>query len=138
MSKYGRLFAHRASCHLSAYEAKPKIQGRRMSLVTAELPIGRRRRAAGIGRVEMWRGDFRCEHIRFPPLSSGGALRVRPWLRFHIHRVTGGGHPPPVPTERGVQIYRTTLFGSCFTAPRVPATPDEGAAVWVAVAGSVL
>src|SRR3979409_248638 len=27
------------------------------------------------------------------------------------HRVTGGGRPPPVPTERGVQISRTTLFG---------------------------
>jgi hypothetical protein len=27
------------------------------------------------------------------------------------HRVTGGGRPPPVPTERGVRISRTTLFG---------------------------
>jgi hypothetical protein len=27
-------------------------------------------------------------------------------------RVTGGGYPPPVPTERGVRISRTTLFGS--------------------------
>ena len=26
------------------------------------------------------------------------------------HRVTGGGRPPPVPTERSVQISRTTLF----------------------------
>jgi hypothetical protein len=57
-----------------------------------------------------------------------------PWS----HRVTGGGHPPPVPTERGVRIYRTTLFGRCFTAPRAPAAPDEGAAVWAAVAGSVV
>src|SRR5580693_2778403 len=32
------------------------------------------------------------------------------------HRVTGGGRPPPVPTERGVRISRTTLFGRCFTA----------------------
>ena len=31
-------------------------------------------------------------------------------------RVTGGGRPPPVPTERGVRISRTTLFGRCFTA----------------------
>src|SRR5674476_359995 len=29
---------------------------------------------------------------------------------------TGGGRPPPVPTERGVRISRTTLFGSWFTA----------------------
>src|SRR6202162_6061662 len=32
----------------------------------------------------MWRGGVRFEHICFPPLSSGGALVVRPWLRFHI------------------------------------------------------
>src|ERR1700681_4941376 len=51
-----------------------------------------------------------------PPLSSGGALVVQPWLRFHIHRVAGGGRPPPAPTERGVRISRTTLFGSWFTA----------------------
>ena len=30
--------------------------------------------------------------------------------------VAGGGHPPPAPTERGVRISRTTLFGSWFTA----------------------
>ena len=27
------------------------------------------------------------------------------------HRVAGGGRPPPAPTERGVRISRTTLFG---------------------------
>src|SRR6202048_3236628 len=32
------------------------------------------------------------------------------------HRVAGGGRPPPAPTERGVRISRTTLFGSWFTA----------------------
>ena len=46
----------------------------------------------------------------FPPLSSGGASLAEPWLRFHIHRVTGGGHPPPVPTERGVRISRTNAL----------------------------
>src|SRR5260370_32287080 len=45
-----------------------------------------------------------------PPLSFGGALLVRPWLRFHTHRVTGGGRPPPVPTERGVRISRTNAL----------------------------
>src|SRR6516225_6714604 len=45
-----------------------------------------------------------------PPLSSGGASLGRPWLRFHTHRVTGGGHPPPVPTERGVRISRTNAL----------------------------
>jgi hypothetical protein len=46
----------------------------------------------------MWRGDFRLEHIRFPPLSSGGALRVQPWLRFHTPLI-----------EPGMQISRTRL-----------------------------
>src|SRR5664280_1531337 len=32
------------------------------------------------------------------------------------NRVIGGGRPPPIPTERGVRISRTTLFGSWFTA----------------------
>src|SRR4051794_17696422 len=31
-------------------------------------------------------------------------------------RVTGGSCPPPVPTERGVQFSRTTLFDRWFTA----------------------
>jgi hypothetical protein len=54
------------------------------------------------------------------------------------HRVTGGDHPPPVPTERGVRISRTTLFGNRFTAPRVPASPGTGDAVWVAAAASAV
>src|ERR1700730_5868241 len=45
-----------------------------------------------------------------PPLSCGGASLVQPWLRFHVHRVTGGGHPPPVPTERGVRMTRTNAL----------------------------
>jgi hypothetical protein len=52
------------------------------------------------------------------------------------HRVTGGGHPPPVPTERGMRISRTTLFGSWFTALRVLAAPGAGDAAWVAAAVS--
>jgi hypothetical protein len=35
-------------------------------------------RLSHLGRVEMWRGGFRFEHICFPPLSSGGALVVQP------------------------------------------------------------
>src|SRR3984893_6048312 len=38
----------------------------------------------GFGRVEMWRGGFSLEPICCPPLSSGGALVVQTWLRFHI------------------------------------------------------
>src|ERR1700680_3453480 len=51
-----------------------------------------------LGRVEMWRGGFRFEHICFPPLSSGGASLVRPWLRFHI---------PLIEPDR--RIYRIRL-----------------------------
>jgi len=40
-----------------------------------------------------------------------GALAVGTVIS-HRHRVTGGGRPPPVPTEPGVQISRTGLFGS--------------------------
>jgi hypothetical protein len=32
-----------------------------------------------------------------------------------LHRVAEGGCPPPAPTDRGVRISRTTLFGSWFT-----------------------
>jgi hypothetical protein len=56
------------------------------------------------GAVAVGRTDL------LPPLSSGGALLVRPWLRLHTHRVTGGGRPPPVPTERGMRISRTNAL----------------------------
>jgi adenylate cyclase len=35
---------------------------------------------------------------------------IRDLYETEFHRVTGGGRPPPVPTERSVQISRTTLF----------------------------
>jgi short subunit dehydrogenase-like uncharacterized protein len=60
--------------------------------------------ATGTGYVDL------CGEL--PPLSSGGALVVPPWLRFHIHRVAGGSCPPPAPTERSMRICRTTLFDS--------------------------
>ena len=31
----------------------------------------------------MWRGGYSRTYL-LPPLSSGGALVVQPWLRFHI------------------------------------------------------
>ena len=31
-------------------------------------------------------------------------------LKQPAHRVTGGGRPPPIPTERGVRISRTRLL----------------------------
>src|SRR3954452_8283800 len=47
------------------------------------------------------------------------------------HRVGGGSHLPPPPTERSVQISCTTLFGRGFTALREPAAPDRETAVVV-------
>src|SRR5271163_1598639 len=35
------------------------------------------------GRVEVWRGIALGRACLLPPLSSGGALVARPWLRFH-------------------------------------------------------
>jgi hypothetical protein len=57
-----------------------------------------------------------------PPVAAGvtslkveskmGAVAGGLWPspRFPSHRVTGGGHPPPVPTERGVRISRTNAL----------------------------
>src|SRR5271167_4260325 len=42
-----------------------------------------RRRPSGVGRVEVWRGIALGRACLLPPLSSGGALVARPWLRFH-------------------------------------------------------
>jgi hypothetical protein len=65
----------------------------------------------------------------FPPLSSGGASLVRPWLRFHTHRVTGGGRPPRFPQNVACGFPAPTLFGSCFTPLQAPAAPGRGGAV---------
>ncbi len=49
----------------------------------------------------------------FPPLSSGGALVVRPWLRFHIPLI-----------EPDVQISRIRLSGQDLTPLLSRATPS--------------
>ena len=67
-----------------------------------------------------------------------GEKRDRGTPRGATHRVTGGGRPPPVPTERSVRISRTTLFGRCFTALQEPATPHMGGAALVSVTASLL
>src|ERR1700758_3766128 len=57
---------------------------------------------------------------RQKPLATHGRTihpgPSRPRELHPEHRVAGGGRPPPAPTERGVRISRTTLFGSWFTA----------------------
>ena len=50
--------------------------------------------------------DLRRRHRR----AGHGELPSRPGELHPEHRVTGGGRPPPVPTERSVQISRTTLL----------------------------
>jgi hypothetical protein len=82
-----------------------------------------RKTAARSGRVD--RGAASNVRARLCKLiKSTGPIDVRLSFkdrdrgepRSSAHRVTGGGRPPPVPTERSVRIYRTTLFGRCFTA----------------------
>ena len=70
---------------------------------------------------------------RDPDDQASGAGQLQP-----RDRVTGGGRPPPVPTERGVRISRTTLFGSWFTALQEPAAPGKGGAALVSATVSVL
>jgi hypothetical protein len=44
-------------------------------------------------------------------LYQGSHLRLQNFMRFKAqHRVAGGSHPPPAPTERSVQISCTALF----------------------------
>ena len=80
--------------------------------------------------VEQWTRERR--HPSPPPDRDRGEPRGS------SHRVTGGGRPPPVPTERSVRISRTTLFGRCFTALQEPATPHMGGAALVSVTASLL
>src|ERR1035437_7748340 len=56
-------------------------------------------------------------HVRSGRVEDGrGSLGHSATLRFPSHRVTGGGRPPPVPTDRGVRVSPPLLFGSWFTA----------------------
>jgi hypothetical protein len=41
------------------------------------------------------------------------------------HRVAGGSHPPPAPTEPSVRISRTGLVRSGFTVWRGPVAPGK-------------
>src|ERR1700694_1065781 len=69
-------------------------------------------------------------HVSKGRVEDGrGSLGHSATLRFPSHRVAGGGRPPPVPTERGMRLYRTTLFGSWFTALQAPAASRKGGAV---------
>ena len=54
----------------------------------------------------MWTNENRARYDR-SRLRYPSDLTDEEW-----DRVTGGSHPPPVPTERGVRISRTTLFGN--------------------------
>ena len=44
--------------------------------------------------------------------NSGQPIGDRGAPRDAAHRVAGGGHPPPAPTERSVRISRTPLFAN--------------------------
>src|ERR1700730_14058368 len=74
-----------------------------------------------------WLGRLRPKKVESRMGAVAGGQRPSP--RFPSHRGTGAGSPPPVPTERGVRLYRTTLFGSWFTALQAPAASRKGGAV---------
>src|SRR5215831_2261329 len=61
------------------------------------------------GRVGVWRSGGRPNISVAAPFVwrclTGSAVAL-----FPHHRVTGGGHPPPVPTERGMRISRTNAL----------------------------
>jgi 2-hydroxychromene-2-carboxylate isomerase len=59
-------------------------------------------------------GFFKKTNPKFLSYVALDAPRVaqRENIPYGFHRVTGGSRPPPVPTERSVRVYRTTLFGS--------------------------
>ena len=63
-------------------------------------------------------GFFKRANPQFAMYVVLDSIRVAKFenIPFRFHRVAGGSYPPPAPTERGVRIYRTTLFGSWFTA----------------------
>src|SRR5262245_22980092 len=75
-------------------------------------------------------------HANAAPASSVMScpfVAVGTSVSSRAHRVTGAGHPPPVPTERSVRFSRTTLFGSWFAAPREPVAAGKGGTALVAV-----
>src|SRR5208283_2853378 len=79
---------------------------RRLAPMPTVVPAARssRKRTRSPGRSRPRRVESRCGAVAvgrtypLPPLSSGGALLVRPWLRLHTPLI-----------ERGVRISRTTL-----------------------------
>jgi ribosomal protein RSM22 (predicted rRNA methylase) len=83
-------------------------------------------------------GYARIIALRTQLIASGAHVAAPCPHDGKCHRVTGGGCPPPVPTERSVRIYRTTLFGSWFTALLTPAASRMGDAVLVSATVSVL
>jgi catechol 2,3-dioxygenase-like lactoylglutathione lyase family enzyme len=76
-------------------------------------------KALGLSRVAQMPSESGKDGIGYGykyPIFWIDRLPSRP-KEFHLgYRVVGGGRPPPTPTERGVRISRTTLFGSWFTA----------------------
>ena len=56
----------------------------------------------------------------------------------HLHRVARGSCPPPAPTQRSVQISRTTLFRKRFTAQQWPEVPDRESKALVAAEENLL
>jgi hypothetical protein len=104
-----------AAVHESLSGTKQSVRcSHRMSVVGGE--------AENIRSVRVFRilVESRCGAVALgktyllPPLSFGGASMVPPWLRFHIHRVAGGGRPPRLPQNVacGFPAPRSSAVGS--------------------------
>ena len=69
--------------------------------------------------VEVTRKIPNRDEATLRPVDHGGEPSAAVAVGTQVtprHRVAGGGRPTPAPTERSVQIFRTTLFGRWFTA----------------------
>jgi hypothetical protein len=99
---------------------------------------GRERKRANAPKGEVRFAPINGRRKRNAACPKGAMDRDRGEPFGSAHRVAGGGRPPPAPTERSMRIYRTTLFGSWFTALQEPATPHMGGAALVSVTASLL
>jgi hypothetical protein len=131
---------------LTRIQAPPNFFVKSHAAGTVLQPRGNFSPTARVGRVRPAGGASpgragRCRSRPWILVSHRASIWRRLYRRCRVaglrcrspDRVTGGGHPPPVPTERGVRFSRTTLFDRWFTALRGPAAFRKEVAVLDAV-----
>src|SRR5215471_12838663 len=156
------LSAKKNACALISMMARStnRSNQRPDTLMQDRKPTDRRNPLATHGRTTHW-VESGCDAVAvgrtylFPPLSSGGALVVRPWLRFHIPLIepdrqlsrirlpdkTSRFHPRHVVPKRGqayepeVPVKMREWIGPALASPDVvldaqpPAQPHSGVVV---------